>query len=154
MNKDELMELNNLGYKYEIGDGVEQDLKKACEYYKKAAEGGLPIAQSNYGLFLSNGRGCRKNMKKAVEMFKAAADAGEPGGLFYYGMLFFYAEGGMPQDYAKAFEYVQRSADGKFGYAYNALSVMYERGLGVKQDKKQADKWHKLAEEAGCVEEL
>ena len=40
----------NLGIIYAKGRGVEISEKKAFDYYKKAAYGGLPQAQFNYAL--------------------------------------------------------------------------------------------------------
>jgi tetratricopeptide (TPR) repeat protein len=42
-----LYALNNLGIRYEKGDGVEKDVQHAMELYEKAARWGLPSAKNN-----------------------------------------------------------------------------------------------------------
>ena len=57
----------NLGYCYEMGNGVEKNLAKAAEWYRKAADNGNEIAQSNLGIFYEYGKGVTKNYAEAVE---------------------------------------------------------------------------------------
>ena len=56
--------------------GAEQDMKKAVEWYKKAAKQGNMWAQHNLGYCYEYGEGIRKNHKKAVEWFTKAAEQG------------------------------------------------------------------------------
>jgi TPR repeat protein len=44
---------------FEIGRGVAQSETEAAQWYKKAAEKGLPEAQNNLGLMLAKGHGVR-----------------------------------------------------------------------------------------------
>lgn len=50
-----VMALNNLGQAYREGTGVEQDLVKATELIKTAAEQGSPLAQLSYGDMFRDG---------------------------------------------------------------------------------------------------
>jgi len=56
-NRGNLIAINNLSFMYERGYGVTRNQKKAVTLYKKAAEGGIAVAQFNYveALFLGNG---------------------------------------------------------------------------------------------------
>ena len=53
---------------HETGEGgVERDMKKAFEFFKSAAELGLPLAQYNLGSYYESGEGVLKDTKKAFE---------------------------------------------------------------------------------------
>lgn len=54
---------------YDLGDGVEQDYKKAIKWYQKAADEGHIGALVNLGLLYSNGNGTLQDNKKAMELF-------------------------------------------------------------------------------------
>lgn len=50
-----ILAYNKMGYSYEKGIGVRQDIKKAIEYYKSGAEAGEASAQANYGRLFRDG---------------------------------------------------------------------------------------------------
>lgn len=56
--------VNNLGWMYEHGEGVEVDYEKAFELYLQAAEGGNKQAMINVAQMYAFGRGCEKDDKK------------------------------------------------------------------------------------------
>ncbi|MBT7076126.1 MAG: sel1 repeat family protein, partial [Pelagibacterales bacterium] len=60
-NRGNLIAINNLGFMYERGYGVIRNQKKAVALYKKAAEGGIAVAQFNYGEALFLGKGVKKD---------------------------------------------------------------------------------------------
>ena len=66
----------NLGVCYETGRGVEQDIKKAVELFRKAADQGHAMAQYNLGHCYRTGEGVEKDIKKAAEWYRKAADQG------------------------------------------------------------------------------
>ena len=49
------------GYSYLIGRGVKQDSKKAALWFRKAAEQGHSMAQSNLGVMYCQGLGVQQN---------------------------------------------------------------------------------------------
>ena len=55
---------------------MEQDLKKAFSWFKKAADKGNASAQFNVGLFYATGRGVKQDVDKAVPYLQAAAKQG------------------------------------------------------------------------------
>lgn len=66
-----------LGYMYLYGkNGVEQDAKKAFQYYSMAATQGDKIAINNLGSLYFSGIGTEKDVLKAVQMFERAAKLG------------------------------------------------------------------------------
>ena len=54
-----------LGFLYFRGYGVNQDTKKAFDYYLESATREVPVAQFEVALMLENGEGCEKNESEA-----------------------------------------------------------------------------------------
>jgi TPR repeat protein len=67
----------NMGVMYDEGAGVQQDLAKAAEWYKKAAEQGFVDAQANLGMMYYHGQGVPCDHKSAVDWLQMAADQGD-----------------------------------------------------------------------------
>ena len=61
---------------YYFGTGVEQSYEKAVEWYLKAAEQGLAMAQYNLGEMYALGDGVEQSNEKAREWLQKAADQG------------------------------------------------------------------------------
>lgn len=59
--------LNNLGQAYREGAGVEQDLVKATELIRKAAEQGNPYAQLSYGDMFRDGEVCIRIVTDSIK---------------------------------------------------------------------------------------
>lgn len=76
-----------LGYKYSLGEGVAQDLKKAGELFTKACDGGDAAGCSNLGASYANGKGVRQDYGKALEFFGKACDLKEQSGCDLYAKL-------------------------------------------------------------------
>ena len=61
-----------------------------------------------------------------------------------------YAHGnGVPQDYARAVEYLRQAADQDYAPAQTGLGSCYAHGLGVKQDYSEAVGWYRKAADQG-----
>lgn len=67
----------NLGVMYDEGAGVEQDLARAADWYRKAAEQGFMDAQTNLGLMYYHGQGVTRDLREAVKWFRCAAEQGD-----------------------------------------------------------------------------
>lgn len=61
------MAMNNLGQAYKEGAGVEQDLVKATELIRKAAEQGNPYAQLSYGDMFRDGDVCIRVVTDSIK---------------------------------------------------------------------------------------
>ncbi|MDH1262930.1 hypothetical protein [Pseudomonas sp. GD03944] len=69
----------SLGVRYEFGDGVVCDNKRAALLFKQSAEKGYPKAMLSYGLDLVYGsNGIQQSKALGVNMIKDAAMAGVP----------------------------------------------------------------------------
>ena len=64
----------NMGILYEEGKFVEQDERKALEYYLMAAENGSTGAMNNIGNFYLHGKGVAKDYEKAFGWYQKAAE--------------------------------------------------------------------------------
>ena len=67
---------HNLGYAYDIGQGVPQDYAQAAAWYRKAAEQGLAAAQSNLGAMYAKSQGVPQDYAQAVAWYCKAAEQG------------------------------------------------------------------------------
>ena len=67
---------NYLGIQYSLGLGVDQDYKKALDWFGRAAKAGLPDAQSNYGDMFNYGYGVPKDNYQAFIWYFAASQQG------------------------------------------------------------------------------
>ena len=81
-NRGNLIAINNLGFMYERGYGVTRNQKKAVELDKKAAEGGIAVAQFNYGEALFLGNGIKKDYIEAKKWLLIALDRGSKDALY------------------------------------------------------------------------
>ena len=141
---------NNLGFRYQNGDGVPKDYKKAFEWYQKAAVQGYAFAQNKLAWLYSHGEGVPKNYRKAFEWWQKAANQGDATGQYNLGCLY---EGGygVLKDYRKAFEWFQKAADQGVADAMRAVGGYYRAGFGVSKDLRKAFEWLQKAVDQGDV---
>jgi len=67
----------NLGVMYDEGAGIERDLARAAEWYRKAAEQGFVDAQINLGMMYYHGQGFSRDDAEAAKWFERAASQGD-----------------------------------------------------------------------------
>lgn len=104
-----------LGWRYDEGEGVDQDSAKAFEWYRKSAEQGFVGAQYSLGVMYENGKGVKKDFFKASEWYCKAAGQGDVDAQYNLGAMYEIGEG-VEQDYAKAMEwYTKAAAQGDAG---------------------------------------
>ena len=138
----------DIGYSYDVGEGVEQDYEKAMEWYLKAAELGSSSAMKNIGLYYDDGKGVSQDYGKAMEWYLKAAELGNAGAMNNIGVL--YEKGlGVEKDYSKAMEWYLKAAEKGDKYAMENIGYDYKNGRGVEQDYSKAMEWFKKAAENG-----
>ncbi len=69
----------NLGFLYDYGEGVQQDLGEAAKWYRKAAEQGLAQAQFSLGIMYESGTGVSRDLARSYKWYSVAAEALAPG---------------------------------------------------------------------------
>ena len=57
-----------------------EDYAEALKWYRKAAEQGYPLAQSNLGGMYANGLGVAQDYTEAVDWYRKAAEQDDPAG--------------------------------------------------------------------------
>lgn len=63
----------NLGWCYETGFGVPQDMKEAIRFWEISAKNGNAMAQFNLGVCYDFGKGVKRDIVKAVKYYEVAA---------------------------------------------------------------------------------
>lgn len=93
----------SLGICYSEGDGVQQDYRKAFEWFEKSAEQGNADSQYCLGVCYSEGEGVRQDYRKAFEWFEKSAEQGDALAQNYLGVIYELGRG-VNQNYNKALE--------------------------------------------------
>lgn len=78
-----------LAIRYERGEGIQQDLKKAFNLYHKVAEVGDVDSQSWLGWAYSEAKGVKKNLEKAIEWYRKAARQGDADAIFNLNIIYY-----------------------------------------------------------------
>src|SRR5713226_2219394 len=86
--------------------------------------------------------------KFTVQTALAAAEKGDPKARYFLAKCCA-AGKGLPQDYAKAAEYMRNAAEQGYSHAQNDLASMYARGEGVERNYDEAARWYRKAADQG-----
>lgn len=161
-----------LGQIYENGVGekgadVPQDVKKALDYYTKAANGSDPQALFRLGNAFETGIADPKaardekgnvkdakdilvqpNPKSALDLYRLAAQNNLAEAFYNVGV---YYETGtvVDKDPVKAFAFHMKAATAGIAQAMNRLAGLYANGTGTTQDLVAAAGWYQRAAEMG-----
>lgn len=131
-----------LGWKYHQGIGVPKNVKKAYEYYIKA--GKETHALDRLGtLFREGGEGFNVNFKKAIQYYKEAIklDPNNPYPYYHLGKMYYSGHGFSDNNIQKAIELYELSAEKGSLKAAEALSEIYNVGIGVPKNIQKALYW-------------
>jgi TPR repeat protein len=148
-----------LGAIYENGlGGNAKNLKKAVEYYSKAANGNDAQALFRLGNFfeagINEGEGdkavsvVQQNAKSALDLYRLAAQNGSSEAFYNVGV---YYETGtvVDKDPIKAFGFLLKAATSGVPQAQFRLAGLYQQGTGTTQDIVAAMAWFDRAASAG-----
>lgn len=134
-----------IGLMFLNGLGTSQDYQQAIFWFTESSNHGHAVAYNALAFMYLNGDGVEQDNEKACELFKKSAalenvEAMAELGNYYSSVLF---------DPKKAFEWTKKAADQGYPEALWNLGDCYEHGIGVKENKKEAEKYHQMAREAG-----
>ena len=88
------------------------DYAEAYWLWRPLADAGMARAQHQLGWLYANGNGLRVNLEAAIDWWNRAAQSGHADSAFAIGMAYLNGEPGeLEQDFAKASEWLVRSAD-------------------------------------------
>ncbi|MBQ3682118.1 MAG: SEL1-like repeat protein [Succinimonas sp.] len=157
-----------LGLMYSRGIGVQENTSKAIRFFKNANLAGNLEAQNALGEMFIYGNGVKQNYKTAFNYIKGSADAGRPEAMINMGRIYAYGLGqpldtekarewylkaqasgidALPYlgeleiregKYEAALEKLTESEKNPNSEAEFWLGYMYEHGLGVTKDLKEA----------------
>lgn len=135
-----------LGIAFEYGIGVEQDFRKAAEFYAKAAEQGHRAAEHNLLLQHISGQAKIHNPAPVFSKFKIRAEAGDRDAQNNLGLCFQFGYG-TQQDYAQAMVWFRCAADSGLATAQFNVGGLYFEGNGVEKNLGMAIEWYTRAAE-------
>ena len=115
-----------LATRYEDGRGVDRDMTKAFEWYRKSAEGGLADAQTYLGIIYDKGRGIKQDEVEAARWYLKAAEQGNTQA--QYNLAVFYRYGhGVERSPEEAKRWFQKARDLGHAGATAALRDLTDR---------------------------
>lgn len=119
-----------LGYAYDVGDGVEQDLESAAHWYRQAAEQGYSNAQFNLAEMIRDGAGIPQSNEEALSWYTKAAMQGHSKAQYNVAMMHVKGEG-VAADNVTAYAWLVLSATGDAEGADQARDIV-GKGIGDK----------------------
>ena len=139
------MDNYELGCQYFYGEEVEQDYKRAFEYFKKGADEGDPDCYDSLAMCYFWGYGVETNLEKSAYYNEKAAKMGVVNSMFDTALN--YERGyGVGQDIEKAIYWLKRAAEKKHALAFTELGDLYFCGRYVEKDLAKAFHYY----EEGC----
>ena len=135
---------NDMGRRYESGDGVPQDPQEAVKWYLGAAQQGYALAQYNVALQYRYGQGVDRNDAEAAQWFRKAAEKGHAKAQLHVGHAYRYGRGVERND-AVAIRWYGQAAGQKEPRAEYAIGKLYEEGNGVERNYERALAWYRKA---------
>lgn len=144
-NVEKAYSARSAGNCYEHGIGCEINNKKACEYYKIAADMNDLAAQILYGNCLRLGIGIEKNLKLALERFEKAVNIEDKNnkGLAYYFIGMVHDEN---NELKKAFQAFKIAVELDCDHAKLMLAIYFLKRQGYQKKRKAADDHNKCVE--------
>jgi hypothetical protein len=111
----------DIGVRYLLGRGVQQNDTKAFYYFREAADDGDPFAQNELGYMYAAGKGTPRNYGKAFIYYQKAANHDLASAQYNLGMLYKYGLGVAPNQ-ALSLEWTRKAAAHGFEPAKQALA--------------------------------
>lgn len=131
---------------YMTGQGTERDLDRAESYARRALENGVSVAQR----LLDSIQMLRSGVPVAPNFAAELKEAETGDAVAQYSVGQSYKTGrNVPQDFAQAMKWLEKSAAQGFPLATATLGEMYEEGMGVTQDLAKAFDLNRTAAEKG-----
>lgn len=136
--------------RYALGYGVDIDLVKSYNWFVKAADNKLAVAQFSVGMMLEHGKGTDRNLSQARQYYQYAAEQGNLMSIYRLAMM-----NAAPQnpttkpDFKVALKWFSMAANAGLVDAQYNLAVLYEKGHGTEVDLVETYKWYSIAGNKG-----
>lgn len=135
---------NNIGYAYEYGEGVSQNLSEAVRWYRLAADQNNRDGQYNLSQSLLQGTGVEIDQEEGMKYLIKAANNNHPAALHNLGCKLD-RDGNCEQ----AFECYKKAAELGYASAQHNLAICYLNGDGTQCNQSKAIYWFKIAASNG-----
>lgn len=134
----------NLSIMYAEGRGIEPDSAKAEYWNDRALKSDYPPAQHNHALTLL----AQKKEKDAIALLEDSARSDFAPSQYTLGKLYSYGLG-VPEDPARAFEFIRLAAHSGMAAAQYNLGKSYRDGYGTAADIDASFTWFERAAQQG-----
>lgn len=148
--KGHILSLVFLGFHYQRSKH-DKSLKKAFEYFKKAADMGEPAAQYIVGRFYEHGEGINQSDEKALAYYERASAQNLFSSVDHISVdhkigELYYLDRGINQSYEKAAHYFKKAAKNYMSWrsTWN-VAVCAFQGNGLEYSPENADQYFQLA---------
>ena len=139
-----------IGRHFTDGIGVEKDLAKAAEWYRKSADKGFVPAQYIIGNFNEKGVGVLSDPTKAAEWYEKAASSGHVVAMHNLAVLNASPNVLAPEpNMENAYKWFARAAEYGVRDSQVNSGIFLAKGIGTKPDLVEAYKWFAIASAAG-----
>jgi len=112
-----------LGWIYKKGKGVEQNYKKAAEYFQHLVDNGLSAGQYSLANMYKNGQGVKQDYTKAAILFQKAANQGHTYSRTNLASLYISGQG-VKVDKVKAYQLLTKSVEEGDNVAQHSLDIL------------------------------
>lgn len=136
------------GRAYAYGKGVEKDLQKGINWYRRAADKGNTSSMTNLGVAYINGTGVIKDEHEAARWFRMGAEKGNTNSMIGLGNAYLNGRGAVKDEH-EAVKWFRLAAEKNNKVGMYSLGVVYENGRGVTKDEALAVIWYRKAAERG-----
>ena len=141
------------GVCYEKGWGVEQDVKEALVWYRKAAAQDNGPAFNSIGNFYRTGTIVNADPKQAFEYYQKGAAEKDAQAMLNLGNCYFYGMG-VEKDEKTAVKWWKDAAEAGNAYALAQMGDSYYYGLGVEKDLAKAIEYYTPAADRNITSAL
>lgn len=134
-----------IGRMYQEGLGVQRDIPRAIEYYRKGIEKGASVYWRIADAYEDMSP---RDDRSAFEWHKKGAEAGDTLAMYYLAIQ--YRDGtGVKQNHKEALGWFRKAAEAGDSDAMNQVGLSYDLGRGVRQNFVEAGRWYEKAAAAG-----
>ena len=123
------------------------EFPKAVEYYRKAAEIGLPEAQNSLGVCYQLGIGLTENYREAISWYKKSAEQGFVKGQFNLAQCYDYGWG-INKNLSEALKWYKKAAEQGYAAAYNRIYYLSKEN---NNQNNNANIQRQAAQSNGCL---
>ncbi|HJW43258.1 MAG TPA: hypothetical protein VJ463_02310 [Geothrix sp.] len=125
----------------------------ALPFYRRAAEGGFPMAQYNLAYCYYEGRGLDRNYSEAERWFLRSAEGGYTEAMIQLSYMYSKADG-VRADGRKAIAWARRAADLGSADGFYNLAWCYDGGVREANDPAAAEKYYLEAARLGHADAM